>query len=209
MLSGLFIIAVAALIALYKFLPNKKFFPYVCIAMLIVFGVSAFIQNQYSKEVLTRAQIEELQMRQKIFGDWYAEYQKDISSLDRNWQRYYSLVETLKAAEIFEYATYRQMLELERETRQEQRRIHELTVPPELDDECRELLRRVIEKTKAYADAQAKTISMARQAAIPEGVTDLPTINKRISEITIRESPAGLFTAQEIAAIRDILDDRD
>lgn len=209
MLSGIFIIAVVALIALYKFLPNKKFFPYLCVAMLMVFVVSAFIQNRYSKEVLTRAQIEELQMRQKIFGDWYAEYQKDITSLDRNWQRYYSLVETLKAAEIYEYSTYQQIIDLERETLKEQRHIHELKVPPELDEESRELLRRVIEKTKAYADAQAKTISLARQAAIPEVATDLPTINKRIHEITIRESPAGLFTAQEIAAIRDILDDSD
>lgn len=209
MLSGIFIIGIVALIALYKFLPNKKIFPYLCVVMAMVFVVSAFIQNRYSREVLTRAQIEELQMRQKIFGDWYAEYQKDINSLDRNWQRYYSLVETLKAAEIYDYPTYQQMIDLERETLQEQRRIHELTVPPELDEECQELLRRVIEKTKAYADAQARTISLARQAAIPEGVTDLPTINKKINEITIRESPAGLFTAQEIAAIRDILGDKD
>ncbi len=209
MLYGLSLIAVAALFALYKFLPNKKIFPYLCIALLIVFVTSAFIQNRHSKEVMTRAQIEELQTRQKIFGDWYANYQKDINQLDRNWQRYYSIVETLKTAEIYEYTTYEQLIDLERETIDEQRHIHSLTVPAELDEESSELLARVITKTKTYADAQVKTISSTRQAANPEGVTDLNAMNKRINEITIRESPAGLFTATEIAAIRDILGDRD
>ena len=209
MLYGLSLIAVIALFALYKFLPNKKIFPYLCIALLIVFAASAFIQNRHSKEVMTRAQIEELQARQKIFGDWYADYQKDINQLDRNWQRYYSIIDTLKTAEIYEYTTYEQLIDLERETIDEQLHIHELTVPSELDEESSELLLRVITKTKTYADAQAKTISLARQAANPAGVTDLNAMNKRINEITIRESPAGLFTATEIAAIRDILGDKD
>ena len=209
MLYGLSLIAVIALFALYKFLPNKKIFPYLCIALLIVFAASAFIQNRHSKEVMTRAQIEELQARQKIFGDWYADYQKDINQLDRNWQRYYSIIDTLKTAEIYEYTTYEQLIDLERETSDEQLHIHELTVPSELDEESSELLARVITKTKTYADAQAKTISLARQAANPAGVTDLNAMNKRINEITIRESPAGLFTATEIAAIRDILGDKD
>ena len=209
MLYGLSLIAVIALFALYKFLPNKKIFPYLCIALLIVFAASAFIQNRHSKEVMTRAQIEELQARQKIFGDWYADYQKDINQLDRNWQRYYSIIDTLKTAEIYEYTTYEQLIDLERETIDEQLHIHDLTVPSELDEESSELLLRVITKTKTYADAQAKTISLARQAANPAGVTDLNAMNKRINEITIRESPAGLFTATEIAAIRDILGDKD
>ena len=207
MLYGIFI--AVALIVLYKFLPNKKIFPYICVALLTVFVVSSFIQNRYSNEVMTRAQLEELQNRQKIFGEWYAEYQKDINSLDRNWQRYYGIVETLKTAEIYEYTIYEQLIELESETVNEQQHIHALTVPSELDRESAELLARVIEKTKTYADAQAKTISLTRQAANPAGFKNLNAMNKRINEINIRETPAGLFTATEIAAIRDILGDRD
>ena len=207
MLYGIFI--AVALIVLYKFLPNKKIFPYICVALLAVFVVSSFIQSRYSNEVMTRAQLEELQNRQKIFGEWYAEYQKDINSLDRNWQRYYGIVETLKTAEIYEYTIYEQLIELESETVNEQQHIHALTVPSELDRESAELLARVIEKTKTYADAQAKTISLTRQAANPAGFKNLNAMNKRINEINIRETPAGLFTATEIAAIRDILGDRD
>ena len=209
MLYGLSIVAFAALFAIYKFLPNKKIFPYLCVALLMVFAASSFIQNRHNKEVMTRTQIEELQHRQKIFGDWYAEYQKDINQLDRNWQRYYGIVDTLKTAEVYEYTIYEQLIDLERETIDEKRKIYSLNVPADLDEESSELLTRIIRKTKAYADAQAKTISLTRQAANPEIVTDLNVMNKRISEITIRESPAGLFTATEISAIRDILGDRD
>ncbi len=209
MLLGLFIISSILLLLIYKFLPNKKFFPYLCVALLIVFILSSFIQNRYKNEVMTRNQIENLQNQQKIFGEWYLEYQKDINSLDRNWQRYYGIVETLKTAEIYEYTIYEQLIELESETLAEQKRIYALKVPEELDKETAEFLKKVIEKTKTYADAQVKTISLARQAANPAGFKNLDAMNKRINEINIRETPAGLFTATEIAAIQDILRDRD
>jgi len=209
MFYGIFFVGIIALIALYKFLPNKKYFHYLCIVLLTVFFTSAFIQNHYRNETMSRAQLESLQLRQKIFGEWYADYQKDINSLDRNWQRFYNIVETLKTAEVYEYSTYEQLLELEQETLDEQKRINELVVPPELHEECRDLLASVIVKTKTYADAQVKTISLTRQAADPATVTDVNRMNRRINEITIRETPAGLFTATEISAIRDILGDKD
>ena len=198
-----------ALILLYKFLPNKKIFPYLCVALAIVFSVSAFIQNRHSQEILTRAQIEELQNRQKIFGEWYAEYQKNINRLDLNWQRYFSIVNELKTAEIYEYTMYEQLLDLEKESAEEKKRIDKLKVPPELDELSVKLLESVIEKTKAYATAQAKTISLTRQVADPAIVKDIQAMNKRINEINIRESPAGIFTASEISAIREILRDKD
>ena len=120
MLYGLLTAAAVALIALYKFLPNKKFFPYVCGTVIFIFGASAFIRDYYNNAVMTRAQLEEFQLQQKIFGKWYADYQNDINSLDRNWQRFYKIVETLKTAEVYEYSTYEQLLELESETLDEQ-----------------------------------------------------------------------------------------
>ena len=209
MLYGLLITVAVALIALYKFLPNKKIFPYVCGAVIIIFGASAFIQDYYRNAEMTRAQLEEFQLQQKVFGDWYAGYQEDINSLDRNWQRFYNIVETLKTAEVYEYSTYEQLLGLEKETLDEKKHIDTLTVPPELNEECRDLLASVIVKTKTYADAQVKTVSLTRQAADPATVTDVNRMNRRINEITIRETPAGLFTATEISAIRDILGDKD
>ena len=207
MLISLFIVTFIFLIVIYKFLPNKKIFPYLCVSLTIVFFISAFIQSSYKKEILTRAQIEDLQNRQKIFGEWYAEYQKDINNLDRNWQRYYGIVETLKNAEIYEYTLYEQLNEVEREAVNEKEKIYKMSVPNELDEKSAEFLKIVVEKTKIYADAQVKTISLTRQAANPAGFKNLNSLNKRINEINIRESPAGLFTAKEIAEIRDNLRD--
>ena len=196
------------MILLYRFLPNRKIFIYFCVLLIFVFGASAFFQYKLSQEqMITREQIEEIRAQQKIFADWYAAYQKDIEQLDRNWQVYYQIVETLKSAEIYEYATYEQLRELEWAAVDEQVKIYNLNVPPEFDAESHELLAQVIQKTKNYSDAQVKVISTVCTAANPEGVEnfDLQALNKKIKDITIRESPAGLFTAAEISAIRDKL----
>lgn len=196
------------MILLYRFLPNRKIFIYFCVLMILVFGASAFFQYKRSEQqMITREQIEEIRAQQQIFAEWYAAYQKDIEQLDRNWQLYYNLVETLRMAEIYEYSTYEQLNELEWAAIDEQVKIYNLKIPPELDAESHELLAQVIHKTKIYADAQVKVISAVRLAANPEGVEnfDLAALNKKIKDITIREAPAGLFTAAEISAIRDKL----
>ena len=202
------IIGVAVLVTLYKFFPNRKIFTYFCISLAVVFCASAFINHKTSEQrIMTRDQIESIRYQQKIFGDWYAAYQKNIDALDRNWQLYYQIAETLKTAEIYEYSTYEQLKELEVAAIDEQMKIYNLEVPRELDDESHILLSSVINKTKIYSDAQVKIISSVCVAANPEGAEDfdLAALNRKIKDITLRESPAGLFTATEISAIRDKL----
>lgn len=197
-------LAVGALVALYKFLPNRRIFIYFCATLTVVFFISAYIQVRRSQhEVVSRAQIESIREQQQIFGDWYAKYQRDIDHLDRNWQLYHSILENLRNAEIYERSTYEQLLELELDALDEQAKIHSLEVPAGLSAEYAALLNEILKKTRQYVDAQTKTISAARTAANPETFRDLPFLNKTITDITIRESPAGLFTAPEIAAIRE------
>lgn len=206
MLYLIFILASAALIALYKFLPNRRIFIYFCATLAIVFCISAYIQMQFNQqETYSRAQIENIREQQKIFGEWYAAYQKDIDHLDRNWQLFYSLIENLKTAEIYELSTYEQLSELEADALDEQKKIHALKVPYNLNVEYSAILREIIKKTQIYVDAQTRTISAVRKAANPENFRDLKILNRIIKDITIRESPAGLFTASEVAAIRESL----
>ena len=201
-----FILTAAALIALYKFLPNRKLFIFLCATLTIVFCISAFVQIRNSRqEVYSRAEIEHIRQQQKIFGDWYAAYQKDIDHLDRNWRLFHSIIETLKTEEIYELSIYEQLQELESDALDERSKIHALKVPEDLDLESAALLSEIIKKTQTYIDAQTKTISAVRTAANPENFKDLPTLNKKITDITVRESPAGLFVAVEVAAIREIL----
>ena len=201
--------AVIALAVLYKFSPTRKTFLMICTLLVVVFGASAFIHGrQVRQEEITRAQLEDLQERQKIFGEWYAAYQKDIERLDRNWQSYHNILDGLKTTDAQSFnaeAIYLRLKELEQESVDEQIRIYNLTAPQNLDKENRDWVDVVIHKTQAYVDAQTRTIYLSAQAATPP--VELEKLRLRLQDIMIRESPEGLFTAQEISAIRSALGD--
>ena len=208
MIYAFLIAAGISLVVLYKFSPTRKAFLIICTLLLIVFSVSAFIHGQLLRQEITRAQLEDLQERQKIFGEWYAAYQKDIDRLDRNWQLYHNILDGLKTTDAENFnaeAIYLRLKELENESLDEQLKIHQLKPPPELDRENRELINAVIKKTQAYVDAQTRTINLSVQAATPP--VELEILQARLNDIMIRESPEGLFTAQEISAIRTALSD--
>lgn len=200
------VIAVAVLAALYKFLPDRKLFIPLCVLLFVVFCAASFIQGlRYRHAEFTREQIEEIRQQQQIFVEWYADYQKILEQLDRNWQSYYSIVETLQDAEIYELRTYERLSELEGEVLDAQKVIHDLEVPSGLDYKCGEFVAEMIIKTRRYSDAQVKTISLVREAANPLTAEDLSLLNLRIKDITIREAPAGLFVAAEVSNIRELL----
>ena len=209
MIYALLIAAVVAFAVLYKFSPTRKSFLIICTLLLIVFSGSALIHGrQVRQEKITQAQLEDLLERQKIFGDWYAAYQKDIDSLDRNWQSYHNILDGLKTTDAQNFnaeAIYLRLKELENESLDEQLKIHQLSPPQGLDKENRDVVNVVIKKTQRYVDAQTRTISLSAQAATPP--VELENLKARLYDIMIRESPEGLFTAQEISAIRAALDD--
>ena len=209
MIYLLVVAATVALVLLYKFMATRKNFFVICAVLVVVFGVSAFVHNQQvQREEISRAQLEELHERQKIFGDWYTSYQRDIDRLDRNWQTYHNIIDGLKTMDADSFnaeAVFLRLKELEQESIDEQIKIYGLTAPQLLDEESRTLLENVIRKTKDYVDAQTKTISLSVEAARPPA--ELETLKLKLHDIMIRESPEGLFTAQEISAIRDSLSD--
>jgi uncharacterized membrane protein len=208
MIYLILIAAVVTLALLYKFSPTKKTFMIICAVLVIVFAASAFISEYRQQEKFSRAQLEELQEQQKIFGEWYAAYQKDIDSLDRNWQSYHNIIEGLNSVDAQSFnaeALHMRLKALEQESVEEQIKIHMLTAPPALDEENHTLVEEVIRKTQRYVDAQTKTIILSETAAIPP--VELETLKLKLHDIMIRESPEGLFTAQEISAIRSALGD--
>ena len=200
--------AVITLVLLYKFSPTRKTFITICAVLLIVFGVSAFIRAQQQQEKITRAQMEALLEQQKIFGDWYAAYQKDIDRLDRNWQSYHNIIDGLKTVDTQSFnaeALHMRLTNLEQDSIDEQIKIHMLTAPSRLAEENRVLVEEIIRKTQHYVDAQTRTISLSKTATTPP--VELENLKLKLHDIMIRESPAGLFTAQEISAIRAALGD--
>ncbi len=97
------------------------------------------------------------------------------------------------------------LLDLEQDSIEEQLKIHMLAAPSKLGVENRELVELVIRKTQKYVDAQTKTISLSEEVAAPP--VELENLRLKLRDIMIRESPEGLFTAQEISAIRAALGD--
>lgn len=209
MIYALLIVAGVALALLYKFSPSRKGFMIICTLLIVVFSISFFIHGQQvQQEKITRAQLEDLQARQKIFADWYAAYQKDIERLDRNWQLYHNILDGLKTMDAQSFnaeAIYLRFKELENESLDEQFKMQKLTPPRGLDKENHDLVEVVIGKTKHYVEAQTRTITLSAQAATPP--VELETLRLKLHDIMIRESPEGLFTAQEISAIRSALGD--
>ena len=210
MIYGLLIAAtVVALAMLYKFLPTRKGFMAICTLLLIVFSASVLIHVQQSRrEQITRSQMEELLERQKIFGEWYAAYQKDIDRMDRNWQSYHNILDGLQTTDADNFnaeALWLRLKELEQESLDEQLKIHMMTAPHGLGRENRQLVEEIIRKTQRYVDAQTQTIGMSVLTANPSAPQDLETLRLKLRDIMIRQSPEGLFTAQEISSIRAAL----
>ena len=208
MIYLILIAAVVTLALLYKFAPSRKTFLIICAVLMAVFVASVFISECQQQEKLSRAQVEELLERQKVFGDWYAAYQKDIDSLDRNWQSYHNIIDGLKNIDEQNFnaeAFHMRLLDLEQESIDEQLKIHMLAAPSKLDEESREQVELIIRKTQKYVDAQTQTISLSAKAATPP--VELESLKLKLQDIIIRESPEGLFTAQEISAIRSTLGD--
>lgn len=200
--------AVVTLALLYKFAPSRKIFVVICAVLVAVFVTSVFVSERQQHEKLSRAQLEDLLEQQKIFGEWYAAYQKDIDRLDRNWQSYHNIIDGLKSVDAQNFnaeAFHMRLLDLEQDSIEEQLKIHMLAAPSKLGIENRELVELVIRKTQKYVDAQTKTISLSAKTATPP--VELENLKLRLRDIMIRESPEGLFTAQEISAIRAALGD--
>ena len=95
--------------------------------------------------------------------------------------------------------------ELENDSADAQLKIQKLSPPPGLDANNSDLVDMVIVRTQRYVEAQTRTITLSAQAATPP--VEIEILRTRLRDIMIRESPEGLFTAQEISAIRAALDD--
>ncbi len=205
LLSALCIIL---LILLYRYMPSHRVFYFFTLSLLLAVSIAYFANRPQAEETaLTEEQKYELQVQQKIFMDWYTGYQKKIHQLDRQWQWYHAIVEELQAEQIDTQTAYVRLKQLEEDSHLLCNEVHALTPPEAMHDPCYDLLIVVMEKTRSYADAQLRTIILSRAVMDPVHLqTDDPASQlQSLEDIMIRESPAGLFTANEISQIRNYL----
>ena len=78
----------------------------------------------------------------------------------------------------------------------------------ELDGDNYDLVTAVILKARAYASEQRQTIRHTASVSDPEHqITEVQEEqSRRLRDVMRSESPAGLFTAQEISALRENVD---
>ncbi len=195
---------IVSLIILYKYLPNRKIFIYFCMSLVMVFAIAGFLtRSQQPQQTMNQTQRLEIMNRQKIFIDWYTEYQKDIEQLDRNWQSFHNIIENFKSDETNDETIFERLSNLESEVRIEQVHIYTLKVPSGIGEECSALTEEILKKTRQYADAQAQTISLCKSLTETEKFLNSSRQEQihQFQDIIIREAPAGLFTANEISEI--------
>lgn len=203
------LIAILLLALLYRHLPNRRIFWYFCCTLALTGCIAyAFVNSSHPAEpAISKEEKYAMQEQQHIFMTWYADYQKDIDQLDHNWQLYHAILENFKEDSISIQTAYVRLKQLEDESRQLRDRIMQKSPPLALNDICYDLLIEVMQKTREYAEAQYRTIALTRAAADPIHLRsdDQEEQSRSLQGIMIKESPAGLFTAREISAIRDYL----
>ena len=198
------IATITSLTILYKASPNRKIFIYFCISMVIVFLIAGLISRTHQpQKPLNESERYAIQNQQKIFTDWYTNYQKNIDELDRNWQSYHHIIENFKIDNIDEDELHERLEKLESEVRIKQVNIYTLKPPEGISDSCSTLINEMLRKTQRYIDAQTQTISLTRSAVEEEGFLKAKHDDQvhMLQNIIIRESPTGLFTANELSAI--------
>lgn len=211
----IYILAILALLLLgllyYKVGSHKTVFLGFTFTILLAGGIVYFAwprpQDQTENQALTEAQRYELMQQQQVFAAWYEEYQKNLAELDRNWQWYHHILESFKAGNISLQTVHMRLMQLEQDSAQLKARFASHPAPLELNSYCYDLVNSVCTKTMNYADAQSRTITLTRAAADPARIqTEDPHEQSRLLQtVMLRESPAALFTATEIKALREQL----
>ena len=203
-------IGIFLLLLLYHYLPNKKIFACFCLTLLLAGAIAYkfWPAPDPTPAPISEQERYELMQQQQIFAAWYADYQRDLDELERNWRWYHQIIENFKSDNISIQTTFVRLKQLDQDSQQLRDRIALHAPPVALNDGCYDLLTEVVNKTNAYADAQYRTIALTRAAADPANLkTDNQTEQSRMLQtIMIRESPVGLYTAKEITAIRQYLD---
>ena len=192
---------------LYRYLPNRRIFAIFCVILAAAAGITylSFRPNEEPGAIMQRRY--EIQQQQVIFAAWYEEYQQRIDQLDNNWQQYHNILENFKEDNISIQTAYVRLTQLEIKSSQLCGKISFLMPPIELDSANYDLTIAVIEKTKAYANAQHDAIQRTRNAADPSllATDDQEQQSRMLQDTMIRYSPPMLFTAEEIGALRDNL----
>lgn len=202
------LLAAILLFLLYHYTPKKSWFWAFCVLLAAAAALTwTLYPREAPKPVITAEERADNAEQQKIFSDWYAGYQKDLTALDHNWQQYHRILEDFRRDIISIQTAYVRLGALEQNEGALRARIAGNNPPVALHDNIYDLAVQMTKKTNAYAEAQYRTIALTKAAADPNRLKsdDQEEQSRTLEAVMNRESPSALFIADEIASIRDIL----
>ena len=197
-------LGVLLLFLLHRFLPNRKAF-FLFVLMLAAAGVFAWLHPWETPTTTSPEARAHLAQQQTIVSDWFKDYQGLVEQLDHNWQQYHRILSDFDEDIIGIEAAYARLRQLEPQAARVAATFDQMDPPIELDDASYDIVTAMIFKTRAYANARLRTIQRTAAAADPEHLlSNLQEEQSRhLRDVMITESPAGLFTAEDIKALRE------
>ncbi len=203
-------LVVLLLFLIQRFFPRRGIFAIFCLVLLGA-GTVLFMTQEEKTVPMTAAEREHISEQQELVVDWYTEYQGLIDQMDHNWQQYHRILSDFDADVIDLTTAWERLDELDGAALSTLDALSRMEPPLALDDENYDLVTAIILKARAYAVAQRQTIRHTADIADPEKqITEVQEEqSRRLRDVMRSESPAGLFTAKEILALRDNVDTRD
>lgn len=203
-------LVILLLFLIQRFFPRRNIFAIFCVVLLCA-GAAFYMTQAEKTEPMTAEEREHIAEQQMLVADWYADYQWMIDEMDHNWRQYHRILSDFDADVIDLTTAYERLNELDTEAVKTLDTLERMEPPLKLDDENYDLVTAIILKTRAYATEQRHTIRHTANVADPEHqLTDVQEEqSRRLRDVMRSESPAGLFTAKEISALRENVETRE
>ena len=210
MMSAIGAAALAAALFFFcarRFSPGRKI-PLFLGTVIIAAGVFSFCYPAPPRPTtISPEEKAHITAQQQAVAEWYAEYQHLIGQLDHNWQQYHRILSDFSEDIIDLETAHDRLVEVEAAAAEEEEQVKRMSPPAALDESNRSLVAAILKKTQIYASAQNHTVRLTALAADPErqASTVQEEQSRHLQEVMIIESPAGLFTANELASLRENL----
>ena len=174
-------------------------------AVLVASGLFILSRGEPKPEPMTAAERAHVEAQQELVVEWYEEFQGCIERMDHNWRQYHRILADFDADAIGLEETFKRLMKLVAEAQETETVLVKMEPAMALDDENYDLVTAVVLKARHYARAQRLTIEHTAAAADPEKQTvdAQEEQSRRLREVMHVDSPAGLFIAQEITALRE------
>lgn len=201
------IVLALTVLVLEKNIRSRMAFYAFCGSMLLALSIAGYgyyASTLNSYEQMDESTIRHITAQQLAFGEWYTNYKKKVDALDYCWVSYHRIMRDFRDEEISLREAYNRLNQLESNVLNLHNDIYQMAPPISLDDTNYDLTASILKKTKAYSDAQLKTVRATKMMADPE---KMPTEEHEVqmgylNDAMLMNSPDMLFTANEINSLR-------